>query len=63
MGGNELVVAILIHLLEELGGVVELDGNEITSRLKNGGKAIKIDMQSKQGMFVLEVVDEDSIGE
>lgn len=55
---KSIVVFILANLLEELGGVVELDASKILNDIKSGrNKEIKLSI--KDGKAVVEVFDEN----
>lgn len=58
MEDEELLKILFAELIEELGGVVELDANKVLTDIKQG-RFKRIGIAIKENIVYLEVFDED----
>lgn len=57
MDEKSITVFVLAHLIEELGGIVELDAEKLLKDIKDGSyKEIRLSI--KDGKAIVEVIDE-----
>lgn len=62
MNENELIKLVLVELIEELGGVVELDAETVLAKLKTEsikGLTFVIEKRDAKNILLVETVDED----
>jgi len=62
MNEGELIKLVLVELIEELGGVVELDAETVLAKLKTEsikGLTFVIEKRDAKNILLVETVDED----